>query len=145
MSTQADPGDRSTQKRSLRRGEGTSINDKASAAEVARARYGAGVVLGGIVAVLAAYWLALRAYHFGGPIKSAANSAAAVVAVLGSITTVIGTIVGAYFGVKVGESGKAEAQQARDKAESKAQKLALVADKNDPVATRILGLNPDFE
>ena len=118
---------------------------KSESAEAARARYGAGVVLGAILVVLVAYVLALRAYDFTGQIKNAANSAAAVVAVMGSITTIIGTLVGAYFGVKVGEAGKAEAQDARDKAEDKVQKLALVADRRDPMAAQALGLNPDFE
>jgi uncharacterized protein YacL len=67
---------------------------------------GFGVVLVGLLAVLAAFIIAAFKVDSGD-----------VSALFSGLTGVIGTIVGAYFGLQVGQAGKKEADKARDKAE----------------------------
>jgi hypothetical protein len=90
--------------------------------------YGLYVVLGGLLVVAAAFVFAVFKVD-----------KASVSALYAGLTGVTGTIVGAYFGVQVGQSGKHEADQARDKAEERATQLAMTANKDDPDVRTILG------
>jgi hypothetical protein len=114
----------------------------ATSAEDLRARYGAGVVIAGLVVVALTFFAALIAF----------DKASSVSTALAGVTGVIGTIVGAYFGVQVGSEGKARADEnARvatnqlTQANEKAAAVAtLVPPQDAPTATRIMAAGSDW-
>jgi hypothetical protein len=85
------------------------------------------VVVVGLVAIVAAFVVAVLHYT-----KSADVSTA-----LAPVTGVVGTIVGAYFGVHVGSQGTAATEAKRTQADNQAKALAALASPED--ALRILG------
>ena len=84
----------------------------AAAADNKRWTYGLLAVLGGLVVILVAAFVAIGHFH----------SSSDVVAVISAVAAPVGTIVAAYFGVAAGSDGKARADANAAAARSEAQK-----------------------
>ena len=93
-----------------------------------RTKLGFLLVIIGIVAVLAAFGLAMLRW------KAATDVAAG----LAPITGVIGSLVGAFFGLQLGAEGKEKAEKAKDEEAKKVQSLAAVA--RPSLAADVLGV-----
>lgn len=73
---------------------------QAAEADLVRMKYGAMIILTGLIVLLMVFLVAV--YHYA--------QAADVATAVGSLTTVVGTLVGAYFGAHVGSAGRERAQ-----------------------------------
>ncbi len=100
-------------------------SDQVTAADLARIRYGAGLI--GAAFVLLGVVFGVAIMHF--------KAASDVVAVVGSVATVVGTIVAAFFGIQAASSSKAAAEAGRAHAEQTAR---LALGKLDPQAAEDL-------
>lgn len=96
-------------------------NGQVTAADLARVKYGAGLI--GAAFVLLGVVFGVAIMHF--------RTASDVVAVVGSVATVVGTIVAAFFGIQAASSSKAAAEAGRAHAEQTAR---LALGKLDPQA-----------
>lgn len=103
----------------------TAGNGQLTAVDMARIRYGAGLI--GAAFVLLGVVFGVAIMHF--------KSASDVVAVVGSVATVVGTTVAAFFGIQAASSSRAAAEAGRAHAEQTAR---LALGKLDPQAAEDL-------
>lgn len=78
----------------------TAVVKEAAEADLLRMKYGAMIIVTGLIVLLTVFLVAVHRY------AQAADVATAV----GALTTVVGTLVGAYFGAHVGSAGRERAQ-----------------------------------
>ncbi|MGH3178309.1 MAG: hypothetical protein ACRDPF_31095, partial [Streptosporangiaceae bacterium] len=76
------------------------VQKSASNVDLARIRYGAGLIVAAFALLGVVVGVAVSQF----------STASDVTAVIGSVTTVVGTIIGAFFGVQAGASGKEAAE-----------------------------------
>ncbi len=81
-------------------------------------QYGFWIIIAGFIVVLLVF---LVSVHKWAESKD-------VTAAVGSVTGVVGTLAGAYFGVHVGAAGKEKAEQQRDAAQAKVERIAALID-----------------
>ncbi len=73
---------------------------QAAEADLLRMKYGAGIIVTGLIVLLVVFLVAVHRY----------GQAADVATAVGALTTVVGTLIGAYFGAHVGAAGRERAQ-----------------------------------
>lgn len=94
-----------------------------SGMDLARIKYGAGLILAAFVLLALVFTIAV--WQFA--------TAADVSAAVGAVAGVVGTIVGAFFGAQVGSAGRERSEHERAKAEETAR-MALAS--MDPGAAK---------
>lgn len=79
-------------------------------------QYGFWIIIAGFIVVLLVFLVSVYKWP----------ESKDVTAAVGSVTGIVGTLAGAYFGVHVGAAGKEKAEQQRDAAQAKVERIAAL-------------------